>query len=64
MMLDVVFGCLVGMANGLLGMAMRDKRLVRCVRVVLLSVVSRGFAVMHRGLLMMGRRRVVMLRTR
>jgi hypothetical protein len=45
-------------------MAMRDERLMRCMRIVLLGVVSRSFAMMRRGLLMMDCRRIVMLRAR
>src|SRR5690349_17403806 len=63
-MLDTVFGCLVGVATRLLRMAMRDERLMRCVRMVVLGVVSRGLAMVHRGLFVMGCRRVVMLRSR
>jgi hypothetical protein len=62
--LDMVLGCLVAVPNGLLRMAMRDERLVRCMRIVFCRIVSRGFAMMERGLLMMHGRRVVMLRAR
>src|SRR5579872_2088574 len=64
MMLDMVLGCLIAVANGLLCVAMRNERLMRGMRIVFLGVVSRGFAMMQRGLLMMRRRRVVMLGAR
>jgi len=63
-MLDMIPGGLVAVANGLLRVAVRDKRLVSRMRIVLRGVVPRGFAMMDCGLLVVNRRRLVMLRAR
>src|ERR1051325_10687469 len=63
-MLDMVLGCLIAMANGLLRVTMGDERLMRRMRIVFLGVESGCFAMMRRGLLMMCRRRIVMLGAR
>src|SRR5487761_346921 len=61
MVFDVILGRLVAMADGLLRMAMRDEGLMRGMGVVLLRVVSRGFAMMPRCLLVMACRSFVVL---
>jgi hypothetical protein len=60
-MLDMVFGGLISVANGLLRVAMRDERLMRCMGVVFLRVIPRGFAMMPRRLLVMARCGLVVL---
>src|SRR6185312_427025 len=60
-MLDVVFGRLTAVADGLLRVAMRDEGLMRCMGVVFLRVISRGFAVMPRRFLVMVRCGLVVL---
>ena len=61
MVFEMILGRLIGVADGLLRVPMRDKRLVRCMGVVLLRVISRGFAMMPRCLLVMARRSLVVL---
>jgi hypothetical protein len=51
-LLDVVFRRFIAMADSLLRVAMRDERLMRRMRIVLLGVVLRRTAVMQRCLLM------------
>jgi hypothetical protein len=52
MMLEMVFGRFISVANGLLRVAMRDERLMRRMRIVLPRVVLRCLAMVRRRLLM------------
>jgi hypothetical protein len=61
MLFDMILGRLVAVADGLLRVAVRDERLMRGTGVVLFRVISRGFAMMPRCLLVMARRSLVVL---
>src|SRR5436190_1766886 len=52
-MLDVIFRRFIAVTDGLLRVTMRNQRLMRRVREILLGVVRRCTAMMHRRLLVM-----------
>ena len=60
MLLDVVLGRFIAVADSLLRVAMCDERLMRRMRIVFLGVVLRCAAMMQRRLLMLLRCRGVM----
>jgi hypothetical protein len=62
MMLDVIFGSLVRVTRGELGMSVRDEGLVRRMGMIVFVVVLRSFAVMpRRHLMLVGCGKVVFL---
>lgn len=61
MLLDMVLGRFIAMADSLLRVAMCDERLMRRMRIVFLGVVLRRAAMMQRRLLVMLRCSDVML---
>jgi hypothetical protein len=60
----MVFGGFIAMAHGLLGMAVRDERLMRRERVILFFIVFCRLAMMPRGVVVMLSGGGVVLRAR